>query len=101
MSAEYPSEDFLLYVASYDVLSEGPCKLIQALKDEWQYRDYIRWCPATRTLKISTGGWSGHEDIIEALAQNMFWHIYWVASIRGGHYTFRVRHIEGVPEGRQ
>lgn len=92
------SEEFLEFVRTYDVLKDGPCHLIAALKSEWQWKDYIRWYPRTRTLKISTGGWSEHEEIISALQKSNFWWIYWKASVRGGHYTFEIRKIEGVPE---
>lgn len=42
---------------------------------------------------ISTGGWSGNEDIIRALQMtkyNYIWICTWVQSRRGGHYIFEV-----------
>jgi hypothetical protein len=40
-------------------------------------------------LIISTGGWSGCEDMIAALIENIvWWHVYWAMSERGGRYTF-------------
>lgn len=42
-------------------------------------------------VKISTGGWSGCEDAIEALWENqMFWLTCWQATMRGGHYKFTI-----------
>ena len=40
---------------------------------------------------ISTGGWSGNEDVIRAMMKNtMLWSFNWVSSRRGGHYVFEV-----------
>lgn len=42
------------------------------------------------TWELSTGGWSDHETIIEALTANqMFWTLCWQSSSRGGNYVFR------------
>src|SRR5574343_1657866 len=93
----HPTDEFLDWIRAYDVLRNGPCKLIRTLQAEWKYPEYIRWHPKTRTLKISTGGWSGHESIMGALAENrMFFPMYWRATVRGGHYTFRIRKIEEI-----
>ncbi len=52
-------------------------------KDEDKYVSYL----------ISTGGWSGNEDLIGAMKSNhMFWMFCWVQSRRGGHYIFEVKH---------
>lgn len=43
-------------------------------------------------LNVSTGGWSGHEDVIDALQSNhLWWALYWLESRRGGHYKFERR----------
>jgi len=41
-------------------------------------------------LELHTGGWSGNEDVIAELQQTWFWFMYWVKSIRGGHYWFEI-----------
>ena len=44
-------------------------------------------------FNISTGGWSGNEEIIDAMMDNkMFWLFCWEQSRRGGHYIFKVKH---------
>jgi len=38
---------------------------------------------------IATAGWSGNEEIIEAMRDNqIFWALYWAESTRGGRYIF-------------
>jgi len=93
---DYPSERFLGWIETYDVLKDGPCDLVRVIKAEWQWSDYIRWYPRTKTLKVSTGGWSGHESIMVALQKNiLFFPIFWRATVAGGHYTFRLKEIMG------
>lgn len=41
---------------------------------------------------VSTGGWSGNEDIIAAMRSNsILWSRTWEGHRTGGHYTFWVR----------
>ncbi len=49
----------------------------------------------TKRYAISTGGWSGNEDIIGALKENrLFWAMCWMEERRGGHYIFELREIK-------
>lgn len=44
-----------------------------------------------REYNISTGGWSGNEEVIMALRRNfLFWTMCWEQTRRGGHYIFQV-----------
>ena len=73
---EYPGYDWELLMVHVEVL--------------WEYADW-GWHRKGRTYRISTGGWSGNEDIIQALQANvMFWSLCWVQSRRGGHYIFEI-----------
>ena len=67
-----------------------------------EYVEELWWAPEWgistegSEWSISTGGWSGNEEIIGALQENtMFWLMCWVQSRRGGHYIFRVPASEG------
>lgn len=45
-----------------------------------------------RRYRISTGGWSGNEELLMALqANHMAWTWTWISSRVGGHYVFEVR----------
>lgn len=47
---------------------------------------------ANGEIHLATGGWSGNEDIIQAIHDNvMFWSNYWESTDRGGLYVFRFR----------
>jgi len=46
--------------------------------------------------RLATGGWSGNENIVSAMQDNlMFWAIAWEASFRGGLTILR------IPEGNR
>lgn len=66
--------------------------LITFIKGLWKYPDYFV-VKGKKTIKLGlhTGGWSGNEDIIEALQENeMFFLLYWLKSVRGGHYYLQI-----------
>jgi hypothetical protein len=47
---------------------------------------------------ISTGGWSGCEEVIYLLRKKpVFWALSWLSSARGGHYIFEIR-VKGQHE---
>lgn len=40
---------------------------------------------------LSTGGWSGNEEIITAMMANkLLWTVCWSSVRRGGHYVFQI-----------
>jgi hypothetical protein len=86
----YPTEEELKTVKEWPYTDiPGLFEYIHGL---WMY-DY--WKQRGNIISISTGGWSGNEDLIHALQDNfMVWSLAWVSSRRGGHYVFEVRNIE-------
>lgn len=94
----YPMDGELKKVKEWDAIGD-PWGLIDFLESIWHWPDWVitkkrgltqvRRKPCIR-LYISTGGWSGNEEIISTLQSNFFWHLFWVSSRRGGHYEFEI-----------
>ena len=83
----YPTERSLVFIAEYDC-SNGIDNLMQFVEDMWHFGDW-GYSRKEDSWELHTGGWSGNEDIIGALADNrVFWMLYWEQSRRGGHYLF-------------
>jgi len=92
---EYPDEDDLKRIEEWDAIHD-PFGLVKFIES-------ICWCDATRIkgkkiwqVEFHTWGWSGNEDIIDALQRNknLFWAIYWQKSYRGGHYYFKIKKLK-------
>ncbi len=85
----YPTEEELALCESiqdYDVL-------MLHVSNIWSYPDYVVEKLDLYEWHLSTGGWSGNEDIIGSMKKNtMFWIFCWVQSRRGGHYIFQTPH---------
>jgi hypothetical protein len=49
------------------------------------------WNTTEKTWEFATGGWSGCEDIISSMQDNViFWSLCWQESKRGGYYKFYI-----------
>lgn len=93
--SDYPTEAELKQVSDWPMEDiDGFFRFVRSI---WWMPDW-GWHEASlteddrpiRRYEISTGGWSGNEDIIDAMSDNFIWHIVWVQSRRGGHYIFDV-----------
>jgi hypothetical protein len=94
---DYPSETTLAVIKEWDILKQGLPELIFFIEDIWKYADSGYFTKTKRRLILATAGWSGNEDIIEALQQNyIFWSLCWMKSERGGRYTFQIKKIKGL-----
>lgn len=119
----YPSGPSLAAIQSWDLIDSSHKKvhaLLDFVEALWEYPDRFCWYKSLyrkpyklhkadgtidktkyRKLYLSTGGWSGNEDIIVSLQQNfLFWSMYWERSVRGGHYRFIIPEVESDNDNR-
>jgi hypothetical protein len=85
---EYPKQEILDCIANYQIKDiEDYHMFMELIKSVW-------YCPEYFSKKdddyyLSTGGWSGNEEIIAYMKMNhIFWMFYWEQSNRGGHHIF-------------
>jgi hypothetical protein len=88
MDDGYPTDDTIDKIKRWPILSPLACRnLLRYCQEAWAYPDYFTW--RGKIARVSTGGWSGNEDIIAALRENrVFWALCWMEERRGGHYKF-------------
>jgi len=90
----YPEECELAKISGWQVQQSDMQDFLDYLKSKWHYPDWGFKLTGKKVLKLElhTGGWSGNEEIMDALHKNwMFWMFYWVSSHRGGYYHFRIK----------
>lgn len=94
--SDYPTEADLAEIKKYDIFSKPLITMNPKTRKELvDFIGSIWWMPDfgfeehENGLNLSTGGWSGNEEIIEALRSTLFWMLYWSEHHRGGHYKFK------------
>jgi len=86
MSGRYPSDTELDQIKNWPIEDSGG--LLEFVASIWNWPDYAMLKDGI--WHLSTGGWSGNEDIIHSMQSNhMFWTLCWQSSARGGHFTFK------------
>ena len=92
-SNNYPTESELGRIRAWSH-EDGWAELMGFIRSIWWHADWGWSVDAGKLVtkyQISTGGWSGNEEIIEAMQENKrFWATCWYSNRRGGHYEFRV-----------
>lgn len=90
MMDRYPEEEELAHIEEWP--HDDYVGLMEFVEDIWKYAEIGYFKRYHRTYWLSTGGWSGNEEIIGALmrSKSMFWAVCWVWSERGGHYKFEI-----------
>jgi hypothetical protein len=103
MNPRYPTASELRRIKTWPIKTDEDVEALMTFVETiWHFADW-GWRRASRRRRqykqgslrrrysLSTGGWSGNEDIITALQANwMFWIMAWESSRRGGHYVFQV-----------
>lgn len=95
---EYPTEEELKTIIEWHY--EKPYKeLMDYVHELWKYAETEgSWIEGAdgegnKYYRLVTCGWSGNEDLIDALQSNLiFWILCWQKSERGGLYEFKVPH---------
>ena len=87
----YPTEETIMRIERWN--GKNVVDFVEFIKEVWHWLDWGFELKGKRVLRLElhTGGWSGNEDIICALSNNIFWMMYWEKSTRGGHYYFKIK----------
>ncbi len=92
-TGEYPSEETLEFIRNFDCAKNRCLYLAKFIEKIWWAADW-GYTMKGKKLYLSTGGWSGNEEIIDALQSNhVFWLMCWYETKRGGHYTFIIKEV--------
>jgi len=98
----YPEKKELQFIREFDLTKNSPAVLIEYMRERWRWPDYLSIQSTGNGfwVEMHTGGWSGNEEMIEALQANcLFFPLYWKKTMAGGHYYFKIKeNAEG--EGR-
>ena len=96
----YPDEQSLEQITKWNLQTQDIYGLLDLIEENTQYADRQIEITGKRVIRFTyhTGGWSGNEDVIEALHSNiLFWSLFWYKSGRGGHFYFKIPHPEWYP----
>lgn len=93
--SDYPSKSDIKEIKRYRVTAKPLITMNRKTRKSLvDFIGSIWWMPEfgfkehKNGLRLSTGGWSGNEEIIAELRKTMFWMLYWEEHRRGGHYKF-------------
>jgi len=96
----YPDEASLKAIKEWDVLKQGLDGLLELVAENTNWADRQIRITGKKVIRFEyhTGGWSGNEEVIGALRENLcFFAFFWRKSTRGGHYYFIIEHPEWYP----
>lgn len=87
--SDYPNEEDLETIRTWKGSHKALMEFIEGI---WWAADWGFSEGDDNKYYLSTGGWSGNEEIIGAMIENyVFWGICWDLSRKGGHHEFTVK----------
>ncbi len=98
MNQDYPTIEDLMTIRNwkFEDFYKDYVAFAEYIVNLWHYGE--PWAKLmgkkVKRLKLSTGGWSGNEEIIDAMSKTFFWMMCWERSERGGHYLFKIPYIK-------
>ena len=102
--SDYPTDDDLKRIREWpDDDSAGWLAFIRSIwwSADWGWHSYEGIDDYKKPITIhlvSTGGWSGNEEIIDAMREQFIhWMMTWRSHRVGGHYEFRVPRAKVEP----
>lgn len=89
MSDEYPSDEVLEEIKNW---SSNFIMLLVFIEEHWNDTGHVH--KDEGVWEFVTGGWSGNEYLIDALASNIIaWSLLWQSSHCGGKHVFSTRKL--------
>lgn len=82
----YPTDDELQRVRDWP--ADDPKGWMKYIRTIWHLADW-GFHDKGDEWRVSTGGWSGNEEIIRVMQDTDLWFRVWESTRRGGHYIFR------------
>lgn len=92
----YPKEAALQAIRLWPVRNwQAACELLSYVEASWEngYGSVrVEDSGNGKRVELATDGWSGHEQVVDALmANSVFGKAYWMSSSRGGKHVFLMR----------
>ena len=86
----YPTDEELEKVKTWHINGQSDyLDLMHYVEELWYYKSPYFEEEEGGKFTLITGGWSGNEQVIRALEDNIpFWVFYWEMSERGGYHEF-------------
>ncbi len=94
----YPTDEYLKFIKDYTFDTMPIMDMVNIICENWYFGDWgcslSRKYRGIRKLELHTGGWSGNEEIIDAIRSNIYlthFKMQYVKWYTGGHYYFEIK----------